>query len=70
MTQLECTHAASDKKPSVTLQERATTREKPFMPSTTVPVSVVLLCQSVKWGLGGSFEPGNDPATMPEKSHT
>ena len=66
MTQLERTHAASDRNPSVKLQDSATTFDESTEPSTFGPESTVLLCALTKWGLTECcFAPGNDPPMTP-----
>ena len=68
MTQLECTHAASDRNPFVTLHERATTCDESTATSLFDPKSKVLLWALMKWGLRDCcLVPGNDPATTPAK---
>jgi hypothetical protein len=66
MTQLERTHAASDRNPSVTLHDKATTPIGSTASSIFDTDSTVLHCALTKWGLKEGFALGNDPPMMPE----
>ena len=65
MTQVDCTQAASDRKPLVTLHDSATTCDDSTAGSCFDPGSAVLLCALTKCGLRCCLAVGNAPAITP-----